>query len=178
MNIEYKIATSEDAELIKKLINEMYGIEYEKRDNKEIAASIDNKTEIYILAYLDNNCVGFSGASLNNDYYADIITPDIAVLDYIYSKNISSSYELISKLLNALVKMGVKSAIMQVQTYNKQRFFHYALSDKNIIKSSPIESKGKLYEDQILKIEDLSKIASIPLRDLMQKAHNYKLEEK
>lgn len=178
MNITYKIATGEDAELIKNLINEMYGIEYEKREIKSIATAIENKTEIYLLAYLDNKCVGFSGASLNNDYYAEIITPDIAVLDYIYSKTFQVSFGLISNLLNSLVNLGVKSAIIQVQTYNDQRFFHYALSDKNIIKSSPIESKGKIYEDQILKVENLNKVAKMSFRELMKKAHNYSIEEK
>ena len=62
MKIKYKIATVDDAELIKNLINEMYGIEYETRENIDIASAINKKTEIYILAYLDNECVGFSGA--------------------------------------------------------------------------------------------------------------------
>ena len=115
---------------------------------------------------------------LNNDYYADIITPDIAVLDYIYSKNVNASFKLISTLIKELVKIGVNSAIIQVQTFNKQRFFHYALSDKNIIKTSPVEYKGKMYEDQILKIENLSKVSNISFRELIKKAHNYNSEEK
>ncbi|MBR1987535.1 MAG: hypothetical protein IKA36_00700, partial [Clostridia bacterium] len=93
-------------------------------------------------------------------------------------RNISLSYELISTLLKSLVKIGTKQAIMQVQTYNSQRFFHYALSDKNIIKSSTIEVKGKIYEDQILFIEDLEKVSTITPRELILKTHNYKLEEK
>ena len=97
---------------------------------------------------------------MNNDYYSDIITPDVAVIDYIYTyknyRNINISFKLISKLLNELVNINVNQAIMQVQTYNKQRFFHYALSDKNILKSSTIEANGKKYEDQILLIQDLN----------------------
>ena len=63
---------------------------------------------------------------------------------------------------------------MQVQTYNKQRFFHYALSDKNIIKTTPIENKGQIYEDQILLIEDLEKTFNMTFREIIHKAHNYK----
>ena len=181
-NIKFKIATKQDAQIIKNLINQMYGIEYEVRDNTEIAQAIDNKTEIYILAYVDDKCIGFSGASLNNDYYADIITPDIAIIDYIYtdenSRNISVSFELIALLLKELVNMGVKQSIMQVQTFNKQRFFHYALSDKNIIKATTLEKNGQNYDDQILLIEDLNKVANMSLRELMLKAHKYSVDEK
>lgn len=177
-----KKATKQDAQIIKNLINQMYGIEYEVRDNTKIAQAIDNKTEIYILAYVDDKCIGFSGASLNNDYYADIITPDIAVIDYIYSdensRNISISFELIALLLKELVNMGVKKSIMQVQTFNKQRFFHYAFSDKNIIKATTLEKNGQNYDDQILLIEDLNKVANMSLRELMLKAHKYSIEDK
>lgn len=181
-NFKIKVATIQDCQIIKDLINQMYGIEYEVRDNAKIAQAIDNKTEIYILAYVDDKCIGFSGASLNNDYYADIITPDIAVIDYIYtdenSRNISISFELIALLLKELVNMSVKQAIMQVQTFNKQRFFHYALSDKNIIKSTTLEKNGQYYYDQILLIEDLNKVANISIRELMLKAHKYSIEDK
>lgn len=181
-NFKFKIATNQDVQIIKDLINQMYGIEYEVRDNTKIAQAIDKKTEIYILAYVNDKCIGFSGASLNNDYYADIITPDIAVIDYIYTdenaRNLSVSFELISQLLKELVNLGVKQAIMQVQTFNKQRFFHYAMSDKNIIKSTTLEKNGQNYDDQILLIEDLNKVANISIRELMLKAHKYSIEDK
>lgn len=180
-NYEFKVATSQDVQTIKDIINEMYRSEYEKRDNSKIAKAIEDELEIYILAYKDNKCIGFSGASLNNDYYSDIITPDIAVIDYIYvlknSRDIYISFQLISLLLKKLISIGVKQAIIQVQTYNKQRFFHYALSDKNIIKSKKIEISGKQYEDQILFIEDLTKVANFTARELMEKAHKYFTED-
>lgn len=172
----FKLATNTDCEIVKDMINKMYGIEYEVRENSQIAKAIDNKTEVYVLAYDEGKCIGFSGASLNNDYYADIITPDIAVIDYIYTleaKDISVSAELIFRLLAELVNMGVTKAIMQVQTYNKQRFFHYALSDKNIIKSTTEERNGQPYDDQILLIEDLKKASNMSVRELMIKAYNY-----
>ena len=176
-NFNFKIATNQDVQTVKYLINQMYGVEYEIRDNIKIAEAIDKKTEIYILAYVDDKCIGFSGASLNNDYYADIITPNIAVIDYIYTdenaRNLTVSFELISKLLKELVNMGVKQAIMQVQTFNKQRFFHYALSDKNIIKSTILEKDGKTYNDQILLIENLNKVADMSVRELMLKTYEY-----
>lgn len=179
---KFRLATNKDCKIVKDLINKMYGIEYEVRENYKIAEAIDNKTEIYILAYNGDKCIGFSGASLNNDYYADIITHDIAVIDYIYvnedERNLSVSFELISKLLTELVDLSVKQAIMQVQTFNKQRFFHYALSDKNIIKSTTLERNGQSYEDQILLIEDLNKVANMSLRELMIKAHKYSIEDK
>lgn len=177
---KFRLATNKDCDIVKDLINKMYGVEYEVRENLYIAKAIDNKTEIYVLAYSGDKCIGFSGASLNNDYYADIITPDIAVIDYIYTqeaKDISVSFELISRLLKELVDIGVTKAIMQVQTYNKQRFFHYALSDKNVIKTSLVESKGNMYEDQILLIEDLRKTANMSARELMLKAYNYSKSE-
>ena len=67
---------------------------------------------------------------------------------------------------------------MQVQTFNKQRFFHYALSGKNIIKSTTEERNGQSYEDQILLIEDLGKVANMSSRELMLKAHKYVVEDK
>lgn len=179
---KFKVATKQETQIVKDLINKMYGIEYEVRENDKIAEAIDNKTEIYILAYKDDKCIGFSGASLNNDYYKDIITPDIAVIDYIYvdedERNFGVSFELISKLLTELVGLGVKQAIMQVQTFNKQRFFHYALSDKNIIKSTILERNGQVYDDQILLIEDLNTVANMSLRELMIKAYKYSVEDK
>lgn len=179
---KFRLATKQDAQIVKDLINKMYGIEYEIRDKDKIADAIDSKTEIYVLAYSDDKCIGVSGASLNNDYYKDIITPDIAVIDYIYiledARNLSVSFELISKLLKELVTMGVGKAIMQVQTFNKQRFFHYALSNKNIIKSTTGERNGQSYEDQILLIEDLNTVANISIRELMIKAHKYTIEDK
>ena len=178
---KFRLATSKDCDVIKQMVNKMYGIEYEVRDNLDIAGAIKNKTEIYVLAYDNDKCIGFSGASLNNDYYKDIITPDIAVIDYIYtledSRDVSVSFELISGLLKQLVDMGVKQAIMQVQTFNKQRFFHYALSDKNIIKANTLERNGQSYDDQILLIEDLNKVANMTIRQLMIKAHKYTIEE-
>ena len=172
----FRLATNTDCEIVKDMINKMYGIEYEVRENSNIAKAINNKTEVYILSYDEGKCVGFSGASLNNDYYADIITPDIAVIDYIYTleaKNISVSEELIFRLLAALVNMGVTKAIMQVQTYNKQRFFHYALSDKNIIKSTRLERNEQTYDDEILLIEDLKKVSNMSIKELMIKAYKY-----
>ena len=177
---KFRLATNTDCEIVKDMINKMYGIEYEVRENSNIAKAINNKTEVYILAYDEGKCVGFSGASLNNDYYADIISPDIAVIDYIYTleaKDISVSAELIFRLLAELVNIGVTKAIMQVQTYNKQRFFHYALSDKNIIKSTTEERNGQPYDDQILLIEDLKKASNMSVRELMIKAYNYSKSE-
>lgn len=120
---------------------------------------------------------GIFGGVAKNDYYADVITPDIAVIDYIYTledkRNIAVSFELIVRLVNKLLENGTKKAIMQVQTYNKQRFFHYALSDKNIIKTTPIEKDGEIYEDQILLIDDLDKIANMTLKTLMLKARTF-----
>lgn len=174
---KFKIASVEDAGMVKELINQMYGFNYEVRDNLAIAHAINNKTEIYLLALSDDRVIGFSGASLKNDYYSDIITEDVAVIDYIYteesSRGLNVSFELISKLFKLLVNLGVKQAIMQVQTFNKQRFFHYALSDKKIIKSTSMEGKNGSYYDQILLIEDLKMAADISKRELMLKVRKY-----
>ena len=180
-NITIRLATQNDASTVKDLINQMYGIEYEIRENKCISEAIKNQTEIYFLAFNNSQCIGFSGASLNNDYYKDVITPDIAVIDYIYVDpqftDFYVSFSLISSLIKRLVEINVESAILQVQTSNKQRFFHYALSDKNIIKTEPIEQHGKPFEDQILLIKDLKQLSKITIKELMQKAHYFKNTE-
>ena len=177
-NLKIKIATNKDVKTIKNIINQMYGYEYEGRTENLIAHAIDNNKEIYVLAYKEKSCIGFAGASLNISYYADIITPDIAVIDYIYvdenCRSITLAFDIISKLFKTLLTLRIKQAIMQVQTYNKQRFFHYALSDKNIIKTTPIENKDQIYEDQILLIEDLEKTFNMTFREIIHKAHNYK----
>lgn len=60
----FKIAEAEDSEIIKELINKMYGTTYETRENEEISKAIKDKNEIYMLAYDGDCCMGFSGASL------------------------------------------------------------------------------------------------------------------
>ena len=180
-SISFRVATPSDASLIKKLINTMYGSEYEKRDDEAIEKAIENKTEFYILAYNDEACVGFSGASLNNEYYSFIITPDIAVIDYIFVydcfRGLEVAFRLIKELVSTLLKNNVEQAIMQVQTYNKQRFFHYALCDKNIIYSTKLLSKGVEYDDQILLIEDLAFVDKMTKRDIMKRVKKYMLQQ-
>lgn len=181
MPITFKVAAQTDAALLKNFINEMYATDYEVRPIEKIAQAICNKTEIYILAFDNDECIGFSGASLNNDYYADIVANDVAVVDYIFVKksrrNISVAYGLISLLLKQLVKMGVMQAIMQVQTFNKQRYFHYALSNKNIIKTATLQSNGKTYQDQILLIDDLKATSNISIKDIITKAIHFKKQD-
>lgn len=180
-NIIIRLATPKDAPTVKNLINQMYGIEYETREDKQISEAIKKHTEIYFLAFNNSQCIGFSGASLNNDYYKDVITPDIAVIDYIFINpqfaDFGVSFNLILELIKRLVEINVNSAILQVQTSNKQRFFHYALSDKNIIKTEPIEQHGKPFEDQILLIKDLKQLSKITMKELMQKAYYFKNTE-
>lgn len=57
----FKIAEAEDSEIIKELINKMYGTTYETRENEEISKAIKDKNEIYMLAYDGDCCMGFSG---------------------------------------------------------------------------------------------------------------------
>ena len=66
-DLQIKIATTEDAELVKNLINEMYGIEYEKRSNEDFSRVIKNKEQIFVVATLSNEIVGFAGASTNSE---------------------------------------------------------------------------------------------------------------
>lgn len=171
-------ATSKDAKIIKNIVNEMYGCEYEIRSLQEIGRKIDSCEEIYILAFLNEECVGFAGATINNDEYKEKYGYG-TVIDYIYVKEtfrgLDLAHDLIKTLFKDLVVKGTTSVIMQTQTYNKQRFLHYALSNKNIISSeSLISSKGVAYDDQILLIEDLKTILNISIKDLMKKAFEYK----
>ena len=73
--------------------------------------------------------------------------------------------------------MGVMQAIMQVQTFNKQRYFHYALSNKNIIKTATLQSNGKTYQDQILLIDDLKATSNISIKDIITKAIHFKKQD-
>ena len=92
----------------------------------------------------------------------------------IVNLKISGYYGIILKVVfNKLIKLGINSAHLQVQTYNKQRFLHYALSDKNIIKEEDVEWKGVIYKDQILLIENLQSVVNLSLKELIKKAHLY-----
>ena len=77
-------------------------------------------------------------------------------------------------IIKQLVSLNINEAVMQVQTFNKQRYLHYALSDKNIINSEVCKRKGDEYEDQILLIKDLKSVQTLTLKQLMQKIVNYK----
>jgi hypothetical protein len=78
----------------------------------------------------------------------------------------------LSSPFKQLIDNGYNQAILQVQTFNKQRFLHYALSDKNIIKSFPNEYKQG-FEDQILLINDLSKVYNLNFFELLKKIKKY-----
>ena len=153
----------------------MYGMKYETRSIRTIANSIKNKLEFYTLAYFNNQIIGFAGASKNKDYL-DLVEATVAVIDYIYikenSRNLNSAYNLIKSLIKLLLDNNYTQALLQVQTFNKQRFLHYALSDKNIIKSFPNTYK-KGYDDQILLIDNLEKVYNLSLSDLLKKCKNY-----
>lgn len=182
MNSLILVAKGKDAAIIKQLINEMYGSEYEKREISQIEESIENRREIYTLAFEDDLLIGFAGASTQSEEYLDVTQEVRTVIDYVYIKKsyrgFIYAYKLIKKLVAELVDNQINSAIMQVQTYNKQRFFHYALSDKNIIKCTKCSSKGKDYEDQILLIKDLKKVLQMDMKDILTKVEEYKTIEK
>ena len=48
--MEIYISTPSDASIVKEIINQMYRSEYEKRSYTEIAESIVNKNEVYVIA--------------------------------------------------------------------------------------------------------------------------------
>ena len=53
----------------------------------------------------------------------------VASLDYIYinedNRNLITAYKCLMLVVNELIKDGIESAEMIVQTFNKQRFLHY-----------------------------------------------------
>jgi len=179
-NLEIKIASKQNASIIKSLINKMYGIEYETRSLDKISEAIKNKLEFFALAYFDNQIIGFAGASKNKDYL-DIAPNTVAVIDYIYieesNRDLITAYNLIKFLFKQLIDNGYTQALLQVQTFNKQRFLHYALSDKNIIKEFPC-SYREGYNDQILLINDLKSVYNISFKELLNKCSNYIKETK
>ncbi len=174
--LEIRNATHEDAEIIKNKINEMYGFEYEKRSTADICKAIFEIQEIYILALLKDECIGFAGATLDNEEYREKYKFG-TVIDYIYIqekfRGLKVAYGLIKQLFERLIDLGENTAIMQTQTYNKQRFLHYALSDKNIISVELCEGAGKMYEDQILLINDLRGVADKSFGVLLRKSQKY-----
>ena len=176
-DLQIKIATTEDAKLVKNLINEMYGIEYEKRSNEDFSRVIKNKEQIFVVATLSNEIIGFAGASTNSEEYLNVIKDVRAVIEYVYVKvdhrGFVEAFELMKALIKELLNNNINSALMQVQTYNKQRFLHYALSDKNIIKSTCCENYGKKYYDEILLIEDLNKVLKTNIKEFLLKTHKY-----
>lgn len=171
-----EIASIKDAQIIKGLINEMYGFDYEKREISEIQKDISQNAQIYIIAHLGDEIVGFAGASTTSDEYIDVTNKTRAVIEYVYVKekyrNFLIAYKLTKKLIASLVENDVSSAIMQVQTFNKQRFFHYALCDKNIIKSTQVKN----YQDQILLIEDLKGVLNQSFQEFLSKVKRYSKE--
>ena len=175
-------AFPDDAQIIKNLVNEMYGIEYEKRKCDEIAKRIEENAEIYILALLENEIVGFAGATVNYEEYKSRYGYG-TVIDYVYVKDLFRglfvAYHIMKNLLNEIISLGINSAIMQVQTFNKQRYLHYALSDKNIISTTICESRGQIYEDQILLIADLKEAVRISIKEIVRRiAFFQRCEEK
>lgn len=180
--ISYKLATKEDAALVKSMTNAMYRSNYETREEAEIGQAIDSGTEIYVLANRVEKCVGFCGAAFNDKEYEELITPETAIIEKIFvdihEKEIITAYKLINLLLNELVKRNVEKAIMQVQTFNKQRFFHYALSNKKILKSTTCTAQNRTYQDEILLIENIKAAADMSATELIRKAHFYLLQEK
>ena len=179
-NIVIKTATEKDSSIIKELINKMYGIEYETRHSQELADAIKNNLEFYTLAIINNKVIGFAGASKNKEYL-DLLPNTAAVIDYIYveedKRDLVTSYNLIKSLFKQLIDNGYSQAILQVQNFNKQRFLHYALSDKKIIKSFPNTYKAG-YEDQILLIENLNKVSNLSFAQLLFKCKKYIEETK
>lgn len=173
--LEIKISTEKDSSIIKELINKMYGIEYETRSLDKISEAINNRLEFYSIAFFDNKIIGFAGASKNKDYL-DIAPDTVAVIDYIYieesNRDLITAYNLIKSLFKQLIDNGFSQALLQVQTFNKQRFLHYALSDKNIIKEFPC-SYREGYNDQILLIKDIKTVYKQTLAGLLKKCKGY-----
>lgn len=171
--IKIRLATHLDAEIVKNLINEMYGSNYETRSLDEIKKCINNKSEIYSLIELNGKFIGFCGVFISQ-------TEEIkASIEYIYlpqkSRNLITAYKCLTFTIQKLIERGIKSAKLQVQTYNKQRFLHYAITDKTILSAQELEtSKGEKYIDQILLIKDLSELVNLPFTKLLKKVKYYK----
>lgn len=175
------VATPSDAFCIKQMINQMYGFEYETCTVLELGEVIQQQNQIYVLAKQGQNIIGFAGATTNSTEYANITNKTKTVIEYIYiiptCRNFFVAFELAKKLLTCLVEIQKTSAILQVQTFNKQRFFHYALCDKNIIHSKCCQTKtGKIYHDQILLVDDITTTCKQTANQFMKKVKKYKSE--
>ena len=105
----------------------------------------------------------------------------VASLDYIYinedNRNLITAYKCLMLVVNELIKDRIESAEMIVQTFNKQRFLHYALSDKNIIAETKRQHKGETIKDQTLLIQNLKNLAELTFNDLVKKTHQYALDD-
>ena len=176
-DIKIYTAGAEDAQIIKDLINEMYGIEYEQRDCETIGKIVEKCEQVYVLVYQNDKVIGFAGATINSDEYVEFCNQTNTVIEYVYVKEKNRdflvAYELMKKLLEELIQLGRTKAIMQVQTFNKERFLHYALSDKNIINSFAAKRNEVEYEEQILLINDINECLKLSMRDYMKKTLLY-----
>ena len=176
-NIKIRLATSNDAESIKILINEMYRTSYETRNINEIKKQIDTENEIYSIIEIEGKIAGFCGVFISQ-------TDEVkASIEYIYltekRRNLLAAYKCLMFTVKKLINKKITCAKLQVQTYNKQRFLHYAITDKNIIFEQELEtSKGEKYFDQILLIKDLSYLLNLPFSTLIKKVQYYKNTEK
>ena len=175
------VATSKDADVIKQMINQMYGFEYETRTKDELEQAIQTQSQVFVVAKQGEDIIGFAGATTNSTEYQNITNKTQTVIEYIYitpsCRNFFVAYDIIKLLFDSLAKMQKTSAILQVQTFNKQRFFHYALCDKNIIHSTTCTAKsGAVYQDQILMINDIKKVALQTAKQFMKKVQKYKSE--
>lgn len=173
------VATKKDAVHIKQMINQMYGFEYETRTPDEIAQAIEKCHQVYVLAKQGDDIIGFAGATTNSTEYQKITTQTQTVIEYIYTipscRNFFVAFFLTQKLIEYLVQLQQTCAIMQVQTFNKQRFFHYALCDNNIINSTSCKTQsGKCYQDQILLINDLKSVIQQTPKQFMKKVQKHK----
>ena len=178
-SFEVTIVKPSEANIIKQMINQMYGFEYEVRSVSVMEQVIEQKKQVFVIAKQGENIVGFAGATTNSDEYKQITTKTQTVIEYIYTipthRNFYIAFELAKKLLQTLAEWQKTCAIMQVQTFNKQRFFHYALSDKNIIaETTCTTSAGKQYFDQVLLVEDITKVLAQTCKQFIQKVGLYK----
>lgn len=144
MNISVKKATHKDIKAIREIANKTWFVTYEPILGKEqpkfmfdliysedALATQMNEGQIFMLAYLEDNIVAFASYSMKdeesliyklNKLYLD---PDFQGGGY--------GRKLIDEVENQIIKLGGKTLDLNVNRFNKARFFYEKIGFKVIL---------------------------------------------
>lgn len=86
------------------------------------------------------------------------------------------AFDLLKNGLALLRQNGINKAYMNVQTHNKFRFLHYAISDEVVASETYTRKNGTITTNKLLAINDIAKLQEKPLKDIMRDVRKYRLQ--